>query len=256
VSTDDNGVWYDWPLILGYHSVSVHRRDALAVRTSEFESQIAWLRAHGYRSMTLAQYLAEPVAHGERVVIPTFDDGYLDNYTDAFPILKRHGFVGTFFVVSDYVGSDHVFYWDEKKIESGGGKEWYGLMTWEHVLEMEAHGMEIGSHTCTHPELTKVPVDRCREEVERSRHDLGRRLGREIGSFCYPRGYLDDAVIRCVAAAGYSCAVVSPERHGIPLGAYTLRRIGVHQGNTKTTFRLKTMRSVRRNHERLMRLKR
>lgn len=76
MSTGDNGVWYDWPLILGYHDVSVHRRDALAVRTSEVESQIVWLRAHGYRSMTLAQYLAEPVAHGERVITPTFDDGY------------------------------------------------------------------------------------------------------------------------------------------------------------------------------------
>lgn len=245
-------VWYDWPLILGYHSVSTHRRDALAVRTQDFEHQMSWLAARGYRSITLGSYIEGSFSFGDKIVILTFDDGYMDNYTEAFPILEKYGFVGTFFVVSDYVGTDHVFYWDERKLESSSSRDWYALLRWEHLEEMLRHGMEVGSHTCTHPELTKVSREACTEELLRSRRDLEARLGSEIVSFCYPRGDLDDRVIQCVRDTGYSCAVVSPERRGIPLQKFTLRRIGIHQRNSRLVFRIKVSRMLRRSYERLM----
>ena len=241
--------------ILGYHSVSAHRSDALAVRTDVFDAQLAWLRARWYRSLTLAQYLAEPVQRGERIVILTFDDGYRDNFTEALPVLRKHGYVGTFFVVSEPLGTDHTFYWDEPKIAAGAPRNLFGVMSWEQVHELAESGMEIGSHTATHPELTRLTHEQCRDEIVRSRRDLTQALGREIVSFCYPRGLFDERITQLVEEAGYSCAVVSPERHGIPLGMHTLRRIGVHHGNGPLVFRLKASRLVRRNHERLMRLR-
>ena len=249
-----NDVHYDWPLILAYHSVSDLRQDSLAVRPSDFDSQMAWLHRHSYRSVTMAEFLSQTIKKTERIVVITFDDGYADNYALAFPALKQYGFVATIFLVSDYVNTDHVFPWDMPKITTRHDSTLYRILTWEQVHEMAAYGIEFGSHTCTHPELTKLSVKQCLEEIVRSRQDLQARLGRQVVSFCYPRGNLNTDVIRMVEKAGYRCAVVTPKRAGIPLCRYTLRRVGIYHNVTPLLFRLKTMPLVRRNHESLRRL--
>ena len=247
----NDGVWYDWPLILGYHSVSERRKDALAVRVADFEYQMAWLHRHGYRSITLAEFMSQNIERGERTLIITFDDGYADNCYSAFPILKRYGFVATIFLASDYVSTEHVFSWDVPKITAQADHALYRLMTWEQVHEMAADGIEFGSHTCTHPkQLTNLTREQCWQEIARSRADLGAKLGHEVVSFCYPRGDLNEEVVQMVKDAGYDCAVVTPPRSGIPLGRYTLRRTGIYHHNTPLHFRLKIMPLVRRYRER------
>ena len=250
----DNGVQHDWPLILAYHSVSEHRRDGLAVRAADFEDQLSWLHRHGYRSVTLADYMAQAVETGARIVLITFDDGYADNYTVALPVLDRYGFVATIFLVSDYVNTDRVFSWDVPKIATQDDSALYRVLTWEQVHEMAAYGIEFGSHTCTHPELTRISVEQRSEEIVRSRADLQAKLGCKVVSFCYPRGALNTDVIQMVEEAGYRCAVVTPTRAGIPLCRYTLRRVGIYHNITPVLFRLKIMPFVRRHYESLRRL--
>lgn len=246
------GVWYDWPLILAYHSISDRRADGLAVRVADFDHQLAWLRRHGYHSMTLADYVAERPEKGRRIVIVTFDDGYADNCTNALPVLRKHGFVATAFVVSDFVDTDRVFGWDLPKVEAAGDPEPYRTLTWDQVFEMAESGVEIGSHSCTHPELTGVSAEQCRDEVTRSRRDLAKRLDRDVVSFCYPRGKLDADVVRAVEQAGYQAAVVTPKQSGIPLSPFTLRRVGVYNNITPLRFRAKITPVVRRHLERSM----
>jgi peptidoglycan/xylan/chitin deacetylase (PgdA/CDA1 family) len=241
-------VWHTWPLILAYHSVSPHRSDGLAVKASEFEKQMVWLKSHGYRSVTLGQYATGAFKKGQRIVIITFDDGYADNYTEAFPILRRYGFVGTIFLVADYVNTDQIFPWDEKKVQAPENRRFYRPLTWEEIQVMADIGMEFGSHTCTHPELATLPLEVCREEVVRSRADLSAKLEREVSSFCYPRGSLNDAVMGVVEEAGYSAAVVTPPRPDIPLTPYTLRRSGIYYKDHLWRFRLKTSPLVKRWH--------
>jgi peptidoglycan/xylan/chitin deacetylase (PgdA/CDA1 family) len=246
---------YDWPLILAYHSVGRRRRDALAVRPDAFQRQMAWLRRRGYRSLTLADFLSRPVSRGERVVVITFDDGYADNYVEALPILREHGFVATVFLVSDYVNSARIYPWDLAKAAAEGDAEPYRVLTWPQVGEMAACGIELGSHTCTHPELTTTTGPRCWDEVARSRRDLAQRIGRDVVSFSYPRGDLSGDVARMVEEAGYAGAVVTPPRPGIPLTRYTLRRVGVYQNTSPLLFRLKATGWVRLCHERLGQLR-
>ena len=248
---DQRRVWYDWPLILAYHSVSDCRQDSLAVSASDFAAQMAWLHQHGYQSVTLGQYAKESFKKGERIVIITFDDGYADNYHFAFPVLKQHGFVGTIFLVSDYVNTDHVYYWDTKKINLKTDTSAYQTLSWDQVYEMLSYGMEFGSHTCTHPELPAVSLSEAEEEIARSRHDLQTRLGSEVVSFCYPRGKLNGDIIQLVEKAGYSCAVVTPTRGGIPLGLYTLRRAGIYYNKNPWVFKLKVSPWMRRFYERV-----
>jgi peptidoglycan/xylan/chitin deacetylase (PgdA/CDA1 family) len=244
-------VWHDWPLILAYHSVSDARTDGLAVRASDFEYQIGWLHRHGYRSITLAEFRGETFNRGERVVIITFDDGYADNYTAAFPILKCYGFVATVFLVSDFVGTDELLPADVARIKPGDDRSPYRILSWEQVGEMAAHGIEFGSHTCTHRLLNSLSVEGRWDEIARSRADIGNKIGHEVESFCYPAGGLDKEAIQMVEKAGYDCAVVTPTRYGIPLCRYALRRIGIYRHNTPLLFRLKTTAMMRRNYERL-----
>jgi len=244
----DNDVWDDWPLILAYHSVSDERTDSLAVRVSDFEMQTAWLHRRGYRSMTLESFNAQTPRKGERVVIITFDDGYADNYTNALPVLKQFGFVATLFPVSNFVDTDKLFWWDEGQVAAERDRSLYRTLTWEQIREMAAYGIEIGSHTCTHPRLTSVSSEQCWDEITRSRAELEDKLGRPVVSFCYPAGDLNAEVITMVEKARYKCAVVTPPRNGIPLGRYTLRRIGVYHHNNPLLFRLKMMPFVRKNY--------
>ena len=237
---------YDWPLILAYHSVSPGRTDALAVRVEQFEQQIAWLARGGYQSLTLADLAGRSPRQRRRAVAVTFDDGYADNHAWALPVLRRHGFVATVFVVSDHVGSDRLFSWDRAKLRSEDERPAYRALTWDELRELQDSGWEVGSHSCTHPELPAVPPERCREETARSRRDLESRLGRPVASFCYPRGKLDARVIGSVQQAGYRWGVVTPKRSGIPLGPLTLRRVGVYNGAGCAKFRLKANPFVRR----------
>jgi len=249
-TTNGNGVWSDWPLILAYHSISDHRTDSLAVRPADFEYQIAWLQKHGYRSMTLAQFVTQTVEKGKRIVIITFDDGYADNYHLAYPILMRYGFAATVFLVSDYVGTDRILPPDQPKITKRSDQTLYSHLTWDQIHEMAAHNIEFGSHTCTHPrELTALSAAQHWQQIAHSRQDLQRKLGKDVISFCYPRGNLNGDVINTVEKAGYSCGVVTPPRWGIPLSRYTLRRIGIYHRNTPVTFRIKIMPIVRKYYE-------
>lgn len=200
--------------------------------------------------MTLAAYLSNPPRVGERVVILTFDDGYADNFEQAFPVLKRFGFVATVFLVTDFVNTTRLFPWDLGKVSSEIPPVSFQTLKWQQIREMAASGLEFGSHTCTHPELAGLPPDRFAEEITRSRHDLQEALKDEVVSFSYPRGNLNQEVLQTVERAGYRCAVVTPPRSGIPLTRYTLRRIGVYATNKPWVFRFKTTALMRRHYER------
>jgi peptidoglycan/xylan/chitin deacetylase (PgdA/CDA1 family) len=239
-------------LILAYHSVSDQRSDGLSVSVPQFESQMAWLNRKGYRAITLGDFIRGAFDRRDRIVILTFDDGYADNYTVAFPVLAQFGFVGTIFLASNYIGTGRSYWWDEGKLAAAGDPGAFRPMSWAEAREMARAGFEFGSHTCSHPDrFAELPAAVQREEITRSRAEIEERLARPVVSFCYPRGSVNETTIELVEQAGYSCGVVTPPRPGIPLGRYTLRRVGVYRPNSPSVFRFKTQRLVRANWETL-----
>ncbi len=167
--------------------------DALTVRTPDFIEEMEFLADHGHHTVSLADaYLAMAGLRElpSRPVILTFDDGGLDNYEVAFPVLKKYGFTATFFVITKTVGKP-------------------GQMNWDQLEEMAAAGMAVQSHTVSHPDLTGIPHERLRSELAESRSIIVETLERPVYALSYPGGAYDEGIKEATRLAGYVMAVAT-----------------------------------------------
>lgn len=194
--------------VLMYHSIgtrSAPRFRRFTVDPAEFAAQMGYLDAQGYSPVTAAD-LAGHRLNGHplpaRPVVLTFDDGFTDFVSAALPVLRAHGFPATLFVPTGYVGSAAGFLRD-------CGEEHRRVLSWSQLRDLAASGVEVASHSHTHPQLDRVPPAVARDEARRSKCLLEDNLGREVAGFGYPFGYWNRAARTAVAAAGfrYGCAV-------------------------------------------------
>jgi len=122
-----------------------------------------------------------------RSVVITFDDGYKNNYTNAFPVLRRFNLPATIFLATDYIGTSEIFPWfnglserDQKAREN-----WIPL-SWEEITEMNGDGVAFGSHTCSHANIRNMSKITFEEEIERSRGVIERQIDKTVNLFSYP----------------------------------------------------------------------
>lgn len=199
-----------------------------------FRQQMHRLAQRGYRGVSIGEYLAlrrEGSPLLSKIVGLTFDDGQLDFYTHAFPILKELGFSATVFIVTDYVGQEK---WFDSRKSSWSDRQphqralYYRFMDWNQIGEIQAAGFELGSHTCSHPCLTELPLEEMRREVEVSKATLEQTLGQSVDVFGYPFGRHNDVVRQVVVEAGYRAACSTD--HGLnkrDTDPFALRRYGI-----------------------------
>jgi peptidoglycan/xylan/chitin deacetylase (PgdA/CDA1 family) len=200
------------PLVLMYHSVEPYSADPFRITVSpdRFDRQMRWLRRNGLRGASMGEVLRRRPR--DRLVGLTFDDGYRDFISHALPVLDRHGFTATVFVIAGALGGHN--HWD-----SPGPRK--ALMTADEVRLVAAAGIEIGSHSLTHRLLTETGAGDLADEVGRSRGILRELTGRDVTGFCYPYGGAGDREVAAARAAGYdyACAVrpsTSSCRHALP----------------------------------------
>ncbi|MGH7671036.1 MAG: polysaccharide deacetylase family protein [Gemmatimonadaceae bacterium] len=159
-----------------------------------------------YTVISLGELLAR-LRRGEDVgncLVITFDDGYLDNYRDAAPLLASYGLPACFFVVTDFMGSDSLPWWDE---ELGIQAEW---MNWDQVRALQAQGFEIGAHTMNHVDLGVTLGDDAFAEILGSKRRLEHELGAPVDYFSYPYGrrhQLAEENREAVQRAGFACCL-------------------------------------------------
>jgi peptidoglycan/xylan/chitin deacetylase (PgdA/CDA1 family) len=137
-------------------------------------------------------------------LVITFDDGYLDNYVSAVPILEEFGLPACFYVSTAFPDSQHVPWWDK---ELPFRPQW---MSWRHLSEMADRGFEIGAHTDTHVDLGQIDVATAKSEIELSKHKLEQHLGREVPLFSYPyggRANIREETLALVPLAGFRSCV-------------------------------------------------
>ncbi len=184
------------PILMYHHLADLPKNAGELGRTwtvspENFDAQMAWLAQDGYHAITFGQ-LAAHFKRGSplpaKPVLITFDDGWAEQYSVAFPTLLKYGLMGTFFVYTNPLG--------------------YGqFLTWPQAQEMAAAGMEFGSHTLSHPHLRTLTPDAAAKEITDSKLLLEKRLGKPIVAFDYPSGEYNNAIIDLVQRAGYQCAV-------------------------------------------------
>jgi peptidoglycan/xylan/chitin deacetylase (PgdA/CDA1 family) len=198
--------------ILCYHQVSdaaeAERNPRFRVRADLFAAHMGYLKKSGYRCLSLREAFAALRTSGanrRKTVVLTFDDGYQDFYDRAYPVLRQYGFSATIFPVVDSIGKNSG--WDHCLGNP--------LMGWETIDDLHRCGIEFGSHSMTHPFLTKIPVEAARQELVRSKQVLEDRLGTRVCSFAYPYGDKNPATERLVEEAGYSyaCSTVHGNVH-------------------------------------------
>ncbi|GEM_PF-305761 len=190
----------DLPILM-YHYISVpppdadqYRRD-LSVTPENFEAHLAWLRSQGYQSITLRELVFHLTAGWplpEKSVVLTFDDGYRDHYTHAFPLLRKYGYVGTFFLVT-------------RPIDDGDPN----YLTWEMVQEMHRAGMSMQPHGYRHFDLKGKPTDFLVYEIVGAKEAIEARTGEITRFFCYPSGSYDRHTINVLESANFWAAVTT-----------------------------------------------
>lgn len=206
------------PVLMYHRVVQEARARPFCVPVRRFEQQMNALATLQFRVLPLDDlvgrlHLGDPLPR--RSVAITFDDGYVDTYQIAAPILARHQFAATVFLVADRMGGHSD--WD-------AGAAPAPLMSWKQAAELARQGIRIGSHTCTHAVLPRLPDDRLRAEVLESRRVLEARLGTPVHHFAYPYAETDARCQSAVRAAGYQGACAGARRG---YGPFCLDRIDV-----------------------------
>jgi len=226
--------------ILMYHNIGEPPEEArlrgLYVRTGAFGRQMFLLKLMGYQGLSMSQ--AMPYLRGEKsgkVVAITFDDGYLDTFEQALPILNTFGFSATCYFVSGRTGKYND--WDAAELNVQKP-----LMNETQIKAWQAAGMEVGAHSRTHPRLTKCTDDELRTELTGGKSDLESLIGMPVTQFCYPYGDLDDRVANAALSAGYSAATTVNRGRARPGDdLMQLRRILVSGSNMLYLFVLKLL---------------
>ena len=222
--------------ILMYHSISsadtkpvfvVGRPSSVKLRLNivsprSFDHQLAYLKDHGYQVISLDELVEgqkKGMKFSHKTVVITFDDGYEDNYTNAFPILKKYHFPATIFLISDALGANK------------------DLLSWEQVKEMSQFGITFGSHTRHHAYLPELSKEQMKDEIEVSKHVIEEHLGVPIDEIAYPCGGFSETVKALAALAGYKAALTTnrgTDRYNIDL--YELSRIHMNNWDNEFTF--------------------
>lgn len=227
-------------LVLGFHHVDDDLDDYTSMRRAVYDELIDALAAR-FRLCTLRSVLTEPVAGGLPPLVLTFDDAYASILAPALAGAARYGALGTVYVISGYIGQANA--WNRKC------GYWAAHLGADGIADLLAAGFELGSHTCEHYRLPKLPGELLTAELRDSKARLEDEFSVAVDSLAYPYGYHDGRV-RQAATAHYGAAVSTTTKasgsHPVA-DRYALRRLMVTRAMTAAEIvtEVDRLRSVR-----------
>lgn len=174
--------------VLYYHSVSLNADNEVTITPEMLEKQLTYINDNNYTTITMKElydYLKNNKPIPEKSIVITFDDGYMNNYTEAFPILKALNMKATIFCVGNSL--DGSYY-----------------LSHEAIKEMSDYGIDIESHTVNHVHLDTLSYDEQLLEMKKSKEILENITGKEVSSIAYPFGDYNTDTVKAAKQAGYS----------------------------------------------------
>lgn len=179
--------------VLLYHKFDEADSPSTSVSSDMFDAQMRYLKEHHYCVMSMDELygcISGEIPMPEKGVVITIDDGYLSEYTKAFPILKKYGYPFTIFVFTHAVGADNY-------------------MDWGQLMEVCRNRGQVGSHTHIHPHLVDIPYGKVEQELKVSKEIIEKHLGTKIKWFAYPFGDYDDQIRSIASSLGYDLMLTS-----------------------------------------------
>ena len=187
-----------------YHKISKPRRDSKVrgafTPPQRFRRQLTYLKKQGFGFYTASELINHFQLHGEfpeRAVALTFDDGWQDNYTNAFPVLKELGIKATIFIIPSSIGQMST------AATTPAGDRGYPHLSREEILEMADAGIEFGSHTMSHAWLNQLPESEVKTEIEQAKQEIENLVQKPCWTIAYPAGYFSDTARRAASDAGH-----------------------------------------------------
>lgn len=192
--------------VLLYHKISKPRADSLVrgafTPPARFLKQMTYLKRQGfvfYTASELILYFAQRGEFPSRAIALTFDDGWKDNYQNAFPILERLGIKATIFIIPSSIG----------KMSTGAtaaGEQPHEHLSQDEILRMARGGIEFGSHTMNHRLLNEISEPEVKSEIEDAKREIENLLQKACWTLAYPAGFFSDVVRQTAENAGHIAA--------------------------------------------------
>ena len=217
--------------VLMYHHVNPHKGDMFTVTPEVFEGQMAYLAKAGYKALSLDElfaFIKGDLDLKQKAVVITFDDGWLDNFIYALPVLEKYKLRATMFIVTDWIEKSSeksngipafIPTNEESKALVRKGQAQKVVLTWELIGKMTASGLiDFFSHTKSHLNCNNSSEPDILEELQESRRVLEERLGRPCPYLCWPDGIYSDTAISIARKTGYK-ALFTIERGAVKAGS-------------------------------------
>lgn len=208
--------------VLYYHSVTEPESNEVIISPEKLRTQLKYIKDQGYITLTMSElknYLLNNSPIPNKSILITFDDGYMDNYLNAFPILKELNMNATIFCITSNLNGSYY-------------------LSKEAIKEMSDYGIDIESHTVSHQKLDKMTYEKQLEELKESKKTLESITGKTVDSLAYPFGNFNDDSVKAAENAGYSLAFTTnrglADRNDNPL---KLDRIYVSSKYDMNTFK-------------------
>lgn len=230
--------------ILMYHSISedksnsVHSYYKTTTSPRIFSEQMNFLAENNYRVISVNEitelFNSLHSITEQKYAIITFDDGFRDFYTEAFPILQKYGFTSTVYLPTTFISKNRGVFKDKE------------CLNWDEVIYLYKQGVTFGSHTVTHPQLKSLKRDEVEREIKKSKEIIEDKIGKPVDSFSYPyafpekdkdfTGYLKNILKKYDYKNAVSTRIGTTTSQNEP---FSLKRIPVNSCDDITLFKAK-----------------